>query len=168
MCVCILNKYFNEDTISAGLKDSEQMGSGGGFCDYYFRDSMDHSSSESQLVGASHRSSRSQTPVLRSSKIPLPPALTPARPQPTPTTPLNTNNRVSNRTFNIIRIFVPSFVITAVSLLVIVILVLETDYEILGSLRRAPEMITLRRLYYEPTKEFFKSKFFTQSRSRDT
>lgn len=153
----------------SGLKDSEQLGSGGGFCDYYFRDSMDHSSSESQLVGASHRSSRSQTPVLRSSKIPLlPPALTPARPQPTPNTPLNINNRVSNRTFNMIRIFVPSFVITTVSLLVIVILILETDYEILGSLRRAPEMITLRRLYYEPTKEFFKSKFFTESRSRDT
>lgn len=149
------------------MKDSEQLGGGVGFCDYYFRDSMDHSSSESQLVGASHRSSRSQTPVLRSSKIPLPPALTPARPQPTPTTSLNINNRVSNRTFNIIRIFVPSFVITTVSLLVIIILVLETDYEILGSLRRAPEMITLRRLYYEPTKEFFKSTFFTQSRSRD-
>lgn len=132
------------------LKDSDST-TGGSFGDYYFRDSVDHSSSESQLMGTSHRSSRSQTPVLRGSRLPLLPTARPPVTQPIP--------RLPNRSFSLVRVFIPSFLIAAFSLFTVVILVLETDYEILGSLRRAPEMIALRRLYYEPTKEFFKCKF---------
>lgn len=119
--------------------------------EYLFRDSLDHSSSESQLVGTSHshRSSRSQTPVLRAgSKLPLPPP----RPSPVPT-----NQR--SKSFSLLRVFIPSFLLTALWLIVIVIIILETDYEVLGFIRRSPEMVTLRRLYYEPTKEYFKAKF---------
>ncbi|RZF37460.1 hypothetical protein LSTR_LSTR015869 [Laodelphax striatellus] len=128
---------------------------------------MDHSSSESQLLGVgggggggshSHRSSRSQTPVLRSAnaaasnKLALPPATASAlRPPPISAPPA--------RTFSLLRAFVPSFILTTLSLLVIVVVILETDYEALGALRRAPEMIALRRLYYEPAKQFLKSKW---------
>ncbi|KAG8327286.1 FERM domain-containing protein 5 [Homalodisca vitripennis] len=139
--------------VSAVHKDSDS--SVGGFGDYYFRDSMDHSSSESQLLGTSHRSSRSQTPVLRGGRIPLPPTTTARPPAPGPSPAPHT----ATRTFNLLRVFIPSFLIAAFSLVIVIIFVLETDYEILGSLRRAPEMITLRRLYYEPTKEFFRLKF---------
>lgn len=128
--------------------------------DYLFRDSLDHSSSESQLVGASHshRSSRSQTPILRpGSKIPLPPP----RPSPVPT-------HSRSKSFSLLRVFVPSFLLTALSLILIVIIVLETDYEVLGALRRLPEMVTLRRLYYEPIKEYFKSKFSSTKISTNT
>lgn len=137
------------------LKDSDST-TGGSFGDYYFRDSVDHSSSESQLMGTSHRSSRSQTPVLRGGRLPLVPTERPPAPQPAP--------RVPTRNFNLVRVFIPSFLIAAFSLLTLVVLVLETDYEILGSLRRAPEMIALRRLYYEPTKEYFRSKFSSGAR----
>lgn len=135
-------------------KDAESVG-GAGYGDYYFRDFMDHSSSESQLVGASHRSSRSQTPVLRGGRLPLPPMRPPAPPPQISHTP---------RSFSLVRVFIPSFLIAAFSLFVIVILVLETDYEALGTLRRAPEMISLRRLYYEPTKEYFRAKFSTSAK----
>ncbi|RZF32960.1 hypothetical protein LSTR_LSTR000830 [Laodelphax striatellus] len=152
--------------LGAGLlKDQDALLLGAS--DYLFRESMDHSSSESQLLGVgggggggshSHRSSRSQTPVLRSAnaaasnKLALPPATASAlRPPPISAPPA--------RTFSLLRAFVPSFILTTLSLLVIVVVILETDYEALGALRRAPEMIALRRLYYEPAKQFLKSKW---------
>ncbi|XP_075216636.1 FERM domain containing isoform X2 [Lycorma delicatula] len=139
----------NGVTLDTGLlKEPDQSLS---TSEYLFRDSVDHSSSESQLVGASHshRSSRSQTPVLRAgNKLPLPPP----RPSPVPTNP-------RSKSFSLLRVFIPSFLLTALSLIVIVIIVLETDYEVLGAIRRAPEMVTLRRIYYEPIKEYFKAKF---------
>ncbi|XP_054278606.1 FERM domain-containing protein 5-like isoform X1 [Macrosteles quadrilineatus] len=146
----------NGKVLVKGLhKDSESVM--GNFGDYYFRDSMDHSSSESQLVGASHRSSRSPTPVLRGGRLPLPPTAPLSRPPPPALPP-----RTVTRRFKFIRVFIPSVVIAAISLVTIVILALETEM-LGGSLRRAPEMIAIRRLYYEPTKEFFKSKFSSRA-----
>ncbi|XP_067002691.2 FERM domain-containing protein 5 [Anabrus simplex] len=131
------------------------------FDDYYFRDSFDHSSSESQLVelsgsgqkqqlltsstggGLSHRS----TPVTRtktSSKLSL---------QPTPT-----HSTAGSRRFNLLQVFVPSFLFVAVSLAVATILVLESDCDVLSSVRRWPEMVTLRRDYYEPAKEYLRQR----------
>lgn len=144
------HKFSNDIFIVQAQKELDTT-SRGMYGDYYFQDSMDHSSSESQLVGTSHRSSRSQTPILHSRRLPLPPTVRPHVPQPA--------FRTHSSNFSLVRLFVPSFVIAAFSLITLVILVLETDYEVLGSLRRAPEMIALRRLYYEPTKEYIQSKF---------
>jgi hypothetical protein len=128
---------------------------GAGFSDYYFRDSLDHSSSESQLIGASHRSSRSPTPVSipRTTKIPLPP------PQSSDSsTSKVTPTRVSPHSrFHFMRVFLPSFLVAAVLVITVIVIVLETDTEAFGALRRAPEMVALRVHYYERIKQYFKS-----------
>lgn len=52
----------------------------------------------------------------------------------------------------------PSFLCVALSLALATVLVLESDSEVLGTVRRWPEMVVLRRDYYEPTKEFLRQK----------
>lgn len=129
------------------------------FSDYYFRDSFEHSSSESQLIdnsyrsyeatNPSHRSSRSQTPLSHSQldgRICLPNVSHQRR----------TVQR--NRRFNLVRAFVPSFVIVTVFILFATVVMLETDCEFFGSLRNIPEMISLRYQVYEPIKKYFRDK----------
>lgn len=130
------------------------------FSDYYFRDSFEHSSSESQLIdnsyrtydttNPSHRSSRSQTPLSHSQidgRICLP----------------NTSHarRQTQRTrrFNLIRAFLPSFLIVTVLIILMTVIMLETDCELFGSLRNIPEMVSLRYQIYEPVKKFIRDKF---------
>lgn len=130
------------------------------FSDYYFRDSFEHSSSESQLIdnnyrgyegkNPSHRSSRSQTPQLHSQidgRICLPNV-----------SQNSYKNSQKNRKFNIIRAFVPSFMIVTVIVLVATIIMLETDCEFFGKLRHIPEMISLRHNFYEPVKQYLRNK----------
>lgn len=129
--------------------------------DYYFQDSFDHSSSESQLHEnsfkgfevSSHRSSRSQTPQLGHSTVDnrlylqqdnLTPHI-PKLPHPAPK-------------FNLIRAFIPSLAFVVIFIIILTVVMLETDCELFGSLRNIPEMISLRYQYYEPLKQFLRSK----------
>lgn len=129
------------------------------FSDYYFRDSFEHSSSESQLIdnsyrsydttNPSHRSSRSQTPQSHShsdGRVCL--------------VNSNQSNRITqrNRKFQLFRAFIPSFVIITLFLAVATVIMLETDCELFGSLRNLPEMISLRYQIYEPLKRYLKEK----------
>ena len=52
----------------------------------------------------------------------------------------------------------PSFLCVVLSLALATVLVLESDCEVLGTMRRWPEMVVLRRDYYEPVKEFLRQK----------
>lgn len=52
----------------------------------------------------------------------------------------------------------PSFLCVVLSLALATVLVLESDCEVLGTVRRWPEMVVLRRDYYEPVKEFLRQK----------
>ncbi|KAK7872685.1 hypothetical protein R5R35_002676 [Gryllus longicercus] len=157
------------DGLMSGTKIGETSH---GFDDYYFRDSFDHSSSESQLVdtviggkpgvqhlspsvgggGLSHRS----TPVSRgraASKLSL------QAPVPATATPGPAPASGSPRRFNLLQVFVPSFLFVALSLAVGAVLVLESDCEVLSSVRQWPEMVTLRQEYYEPAKEYVRQRF---------
>ncbi|KAJ8934885.1 hypothetical protein NQ314_013165 [Rhamnusium bicolor] len=130
------------------------------FSDYYFRDSFEHSSSESQLIennyrgydttNPSHRSSRSQTPLSHSQvdgRICL---------------PNMTHNIQSNtkkcKKFNVIGAFVPTLIIVTILVLIATVIMLETDCELFSSLRNIPEMVTLRYQVYEPMKQYFRNK----------
>lgn len=125
------------------------------FEDYYFRDSFEHSSSESQLVEVSGGlgTKLSTQPVPRPSPgtklapLPAPPASTPG-----------TTSAASPRRFNLLHVFVPSFLCVALSLALATVLVLESDCEVLGTVRQWPEMVVLRHDYYEPAKEFLRQK----------
>lgn len=132
------------------------------FSDYYFRDSFEHSSSESQIIennyrgyettNPSHRSSRSQTPLSHSQvdgRICL------------PNTTFNSHKNIQKtRRFKIINAFIPCFIIVTILVLIAAIVMLETDCELFGHLRDIPEMISLRYQFYEPVKKFFRDRLF--------
>ncbi|XP_018578109.1 FERM domain-containing protein 5 isoform X2 [Anoplophora glabripennis] len=130
------------------------------FSEYYFRDSFEHSSSESQLIdnsyrgydttNPSHRSSRSQTPLSHSQvdgRICLP----------------NVTHDIQNNTkkckkFNVIGAFIPTVVLVTVFVLMATIILLETDYELFNTFRNIPEMVALKYQVYEPVKQYFRNK----------
>uniref|UniRef100_A0A2A4J2V8 Moesin/ezrin/radixin homolog 1 n=1 Tax=Heliothis virescens TaxID=7102 RepID=A0A2A4J2V8_HELVI len=60
--------------------------------------------------------------------------------------------------FSLLRAFVPSFMVVWLTLALLAILVLETEWAPLQSLRRKPELVALRRQYYAPLKEYVKRK----------
>ena len=130
------------------------------FSDYYFRDSFEHSSSESQLIdnnyrgydttNPSHRSSRSQTPLSHSQvdgRICLP----------NTTHNIQTNTKKCKK-FNVIGAFVPTLIIVTIFVLIATVIMLETDWELFSTLRNIPEIVTLRYQIYEPVKQYFRNK----------
>ncbi|XP_046752104.1 FERM domain-containing protein 5 isoform X3 [Diprion similis] len=118
--------------------------------DYYFRDSFDHSSSESQLLDATGKPhSRSVTPVpkmqkLQNSKLCL---------------QVQGSGKVSHKRLHVIKIFVPALMLTIVVLCIVTVLIFETDTALFNSMRKTPEMVALRNQCYAPIREFLKSKF---------
>jgi hypothetical protein len=126
----------------AGKEDSFDTGGVPGYGEYYFRDSFDHSSSESQLDmggrGSGMASAREGLALQPHPGIP-----------PTP---------VPARSFNLLHVFVPAFLFAALVLAAVLIVVLESDSELLSGLRGLPEMVILRQEYYEPAKEYIRQK----------
>lgn len=124
---------------------------------YHNRDPMEHSSSESHVTGnASHRSSRSQTPVPKgnvhfSSDITFEDRYS----RSTDYNYINFQNDLStySRMCSFFKACLPSVILTLTSLIVVMIIAFETDAEFFALLRRAPEMVLIRRQYYEPIKE---------------
>ncbi|XP_043250795.1 FERM domain-containing protein 5 isoform X4 [Colletes gigas] len=123
--------------------------------DYYFRDSFDHSSSESQLLDATGKPhSRSVTPVpqmqkLQNSKLCLQQQQQPNR---------RVDGKLRHKSLQIVRLFVPAFVLAITVLFIVLVLVFETDTMLFNSLRKTPEMVALRNQYYAPIKEFLRTK----------
>lgn len=128
------------------------------FSDYYFRDSFEHSSSESQLVennsrildtSISHRSSRSQTPLLHSQvdgRVNLP--------------------NVPNTRFKKCRSCKPHsaikycglILIGLVLIFVFAIMLFESNYEMFISFRTNPNVILLKVTYWDPIKQYLQRK----------
>nr|CAI5851382.1 unnamed protein product [Callosobruchus analis] len=133
------------------------------FSDYYFRDSFEHSSSESQLIDSSyrydttnpsHRSSRSQTPLSHSQvdgRLCLPNTSVTLQ-----TTSITTQNK--SRKFNLIGAFVPSLIIVTVITISLAVIILETDFGLLSGVRNMPEMVSFRYQVYKPIKDYFRNK----------
>ncbi|CAK9797725.1 FERM domain-containing protein 5 [Anthophora plagiata] len=131
--------------------------------DYYFRDSFDHSSSESQLLDASGKPhSRSVTPVpkmqkLQNSKLCLQQQRQHQHQhQRQPNQRLNYKLKYKN--LRMTRLFVPAFMLTITILFIVIVLVFETDTTLFNSLRKTPEMVALKNQYYVPIKEFLRTK----------
>nr|CAH7735542.1 unnamed protein product [Callosobruchus chinensis] len=133
------------------------------FSDYYFRDSFEHSSSESQLIDSSyrydttnpsHRSSRSPTPLSHSQvdgRLCLPNTSVTLQ-----TTSITTQNK--SRKFNLIGAFVPSLIIVTVITISLAVIILETDCGLLSGVRNMPEMVSFRYHVYKPIKDYFRNK----------
>ncbi|XP_058805936.1 FERM domain-containing protein 5 isoform X7 [Phymastichus coffea] len=154
--------------------------------DYYFRDSFDHSSSESQLLDTGslgtkigpHGSSHSITPVpkmqrLQNSKIGTVIQATPSslanataalpstsrhRTAIPATTSVAGNTRLRMRTVRFVKLFIPALMLTITVLFIVTVLVFETDSKLFEGLRKTPEMVALRSQYYAPIKNFLRTK----------
>ncbi|XP_060536850.1 FERM domain-containing protein 5 isoform X3 [Cylas formicarius] len=131
------------------------------FSDYYFRDSFEHSSSDSQIIdntyrydtsNPSHRSSRSQTPLSHSQVDGRVASSYNATPN------VQQQNFAKKKRFNVIRAFVPTLVTVTLFVLLATILMLETDLSIFGSINSIPEIVALKYHIYEPIKTYVKSK----------
>ncbi|XP_011333183.1 FERM domain-containing protein 5 isoform X5 [Ooceraea biroi] len=124
--------------------------------DYYFRDSFDHSSSESQLLDASGKPhSRSVTPVpkmqkLQNSKLCLQ--------QQQQQQGRRAYGKLRHKSLHVVRLFIPAFMLIITVLFIVTVLVFETDTTLFNSLRKTPEMVALRSQYYVPIKEFLRTK----------
>ncbi|XP_012277275.1 FERM domain-containing protein 5 [Orussus abietinus] len=124
--------------------------SDGDLNDYYFRDSFDHSSSESQLLDATGKPhSRSTTPVPKMQKLQNSKLCLQAR---------RADVRTRQRSLHVIKLLIPAFVLTVIVLFVAIVIVFETDSALFNSLRKTPEMVALRNQYYVPIKEFLRTK----------
>ncbi|KAF7390929.1 hypothetical protein HZH66_009409 [Vespula vulgaris] len=146
--------------------------------DYYFRDSFDHSSSESQLLDASGKPhSRSVTPVpkmqkLQNSKLCLQQKHQHQHQhqqqqqhhqqqlqQQQSHLARRFQGKLRHRSLRILRRFVPAFMLALTVFFISLVLIFETDATIFNSLRKTPEMVALRNQYYVPLKEFLRTNF---------
>uniref|UniRef100_A0A182MAW3 Moesin/ezrin/radixin homolog 1 n=1 Tax=Anopheles culicifacies TaxID=139723 RepID=A0A182MAW3_9DIPT len=150
--------------------------------DYYFRDSFDHSSSESGFTAANsanaigdhhHRhggatSAGGHHPHLHhhhrqaytTDNIPALAMHSVTNHAASIIQQQNASNSAKNaKKFSLVQAFVPSFVFVVVVLIVSAIYILETDSELFAPMRNWPEMICLRYQYYQPLKEFLAKKF---------
>ncbi|KAF2885612.1 hypothetical protein ILUMI_20554 [Ignelater luminosus] len=129
------------------------------FSDYYFRDSFEHSSSESQLVenssrvietNPSHRSSRSQTPLLHSQvdgRVTLPNAI--------PNAPIKKLR--FRRVYSILKIC--GFIsIVIICIIIFIEMMFESNYEIFIRCRANPDIISLKVTYWDPLKQYLRRK----------
>ncbi|CAB3385719.1 Hypothetical predicted protein [Cloeon dipterum] len=117
-----------------------------GYGDYYFRDSFEMNAPEMEV-----KSSRGAGLVANREGLALQPhqGVVPAG---------ATGVTSGGRPFNLVRVFVPSFLLVALALTLVLVLVLETDSELFGGLRGLPEIVILRQEYYEPAKQYFRQK----------
>lgn len=131
--------------------------------DYYFRDSFDHSSSESQLLDASGKPhSRSVTPVpkmqkLQNSKLCLQQQQQHHQQQHHQGVRRTTSVKLRHKS-HVIRLFIPAFMLTITVLFIVTVVVFETDTTLFDNMRKMPEMVALRSQYYIPIKEFLRTK----------
>ncbi|KAI5708026.1 hypothetical protein M8J77_014915 [Diaphorina citri] len=121
--------------------------------EYTVRDSSFDRSSCEQLnstnyIGGSNLHSRS-TPINHTHTTPYPPL-------PPPST--MSSSDITSRSLVLTRIFLHALLLASLLVFLATVLILETDSELLGPLRKSPEMILLRREFYEPAKKFVKAK----------
>jgi len=138
---------------------SVSVGHEGEANDYYFRDSFDHSSSESQLLDASGKPhSRSVTPVPRMQKLQNSKLCLQQQQQQQHHQSRRSYGKLRHKSLHVVRLFIPAFMLIITVLFIVTVLVFETDTTLFNSLRKTPEMVALRSQYYVPIKEFLRTK----------
>ncbi|KAK0169162.1 hypothetical protein PV327_002906 [Microctonus hyperodae] len=148
-----------------GITSGHDSSVGGGLAseadtnDYLFRDSFDHSSSESHLlidnIGKSSNTDSSYrsviTPVPRMQKLQNASKLC--------LQPVDGGQSIIGKSkTRFVRLFVSAFVLTVTILFIIVVIVFETDSIVFENIRKTSEMMTFKSQYYIPIKEFLRTK----------
>ncbi|XP_033342122.1 FERM domain containing isoform X1 [Megalopta genalis] len=145
--------------VEATRRQDRTVGHEGDANDYYFRDSFDHSSSESQLLDASGKPhSRSVTPVPKMQKLQNSKLCLQQQMHQHQSHSARRLDKSRHKSVRIVKLFIPAFVLTVTVLFIVIVLVFETDTMLFNSLRKTPEMVALRNQYYIPIKEFLRTK----------
>ncbi len=137
-----------------------------GLSDYYFRDSFDHSSSESGFTSLTenrigHRLINTNTNT--SHNLPLSNTNASSNNSAAVINQQNaTNNAKTAKRFSILHAFVPSFIFVVIALVVLTIFILESESEVVSPIRDLPEMKILKYQYYQPLKDVFAKLFIDQ------
>ncbi|KAF6216936.1 hypothetical protein GE061_001287 [Apolygus lucorum] len=145
------------DSSSNVISSSDIRGS---LSDYFFHESLGHSYSESHLMRVTQRLPRipkpmpllpsTIKPVHSTTSVPI----SSRTPEPLPTSVEPTS--LPSSKFHFMKVFWPSFITALMVVLVIIVMLLETDTEAFSAIRQMPEMVTLRIQYYEQIKQYFK------------
>lgn len=131
------------------------------FSDYYFRDSFEHSSSESGFTNCLNDGRLGPNRLLNHTSD----HLSTHHPHHHSHALISNNAAVVNqqnasnsaknaKKFSILNAFVPSFLFVIVVLVISTIFVLESDSDLFASFKNLPEMISLKYQYYQPLKKF--------------
>uniref|UniRef100_A0A8D8USL1 Moesin/ezrin/radixin homolog 1 n=3 Tax=Cacopsylla melanoneura TaxID=428564 RepID=A0A8D8USL1_9HEMI len=72
--------------------------------------------------------------------------------------PLPSHSSITSRSLVLSRIFLNALLLATLLVLVATVLVFETDLNLLSPVKRTPEMMLLRREFYEPCKKYVRSK----------
>uniref|UniRef100_A0A1B0DPY3 Uncharacterized protein n=1 Tax=Phlebotomus papatasi TaxID=29031 RepID=A0A1B0DPY3_PHLPP len=128
--------------------------------DYYYRDSFDHSSSESGLTLTESRLGIQRQFSTSDQSAPVAAATLPHATNHAVTSAHliqqqnATNTAKSAKKFSLIQAFVPSFIFVVLVLVLSTIFIIESDSEMFVQLKNWPEMVCLRYEYYQPLKDF--------------
>lgn len=127
--------------------------------DYLFRDSFDHSSSESHLLIDGIGKSSNTDGTYRSVTTPVPRMQKLQNASKLCLQPVDGGRSIIGKSkARFVRLFVSAFVLTVTILFIIVVIVFETDSTVFENIRKTPEMMTFKSQYYIPIKEFLRTK----------
>ncbi|XP_055385006.1 FERM domain-containing protein 5 [Condylostylus longicornis] len=133
------------------------------FLEYYFRDSFEHSSTESGLTNPYSEGHRGlfqhPTHLLYSKK-------TGKQGKANALSLINNEDSKfskkmyeSSKKFQLLKVFIPSFIFVAATTFFFVVVIIESELECFAYLRNLPEMINLKYQYYLPIKNYLKKKW---------
>lgn len=151
------------------------MGSHHDLSDYYFRDSLEHSSSESGFTNCYNDTRVGPNRLLNSmsdnfsiyqphQQLHLASGQHRQSQQQHQSSNANSsakvnqqnaiNNAKNMKKFSILHAFVPSFVLVVLIFTMTTIFILESEADFLTSFKNLPEMMNLKYQYYQPLKDF--------------
>lgn len=123
--------------------------------DYYFRDSFEHSSTESAFINSmndtrlgpnrllnhtSDRHTSHHSHAMNSNNASV-------------VNQQNASNNAKNaKKFSLLNAFVPSFIFVIVVLMASTLFILESESDLFTSFKNVPEMVSLKYQYYQPLK----------------
>lgn len=129
--------------------------------DYYFRDSFEHSSSESGFTGGlndgtnrllNHTSEHHHHHLASTASATHPHGLISNNAN--IVNQQNASNNAKNaKQFSLVSAFVPSFLFVIVIVIISTIIILESDAELFVSFKNLPEIISLKYQYYQPLRK---------------
>lgn len=129
---------------------------GNDLSDYYFRDSFEHSSSESGFTNYDARMGPNRLLNNTTDNVSFHPHHHHSNTNSSAL--VNQQNAINNakiiKKFSIVHAFIPSLLFVIVVLVLSAIFVLESESDLFVTLKNLPEMMNLKYQYYQPLKDF--------------